>query len=495
LISFLRVPLTAKGETLGVLTFLTKEEHDFSKEEVEFLTLLAGRAAIAIHNAQLYEQTKQQTLDLLKVNRDLKRKDEVEELLKELSQDITFLDIDSLLRKLALKVREFLAVDVADVRVLEDGRWYFRGLSGMDPSAATTSGQLRTGQRRTGWIVANRKPLVICDIARSQGKRAAGTTEKLGFRGFLGVPMFSRGGEIIGILRVLTYEPREFTKDEIELLEQMANGAGVALENARLLEQIKNQAVELEKANKVKDEFLGFVSHELKTPVNVVRGYASLLHDKTFGEINLEQKRALEKMMNNSGNLLHMINTLLAATKLKADAAQLEIEEVSLNAFFEELKSGYDVTLEKELSLVWDYPCDLPGMKTDGDKLRHILQNLINNAIKYTDHGSVIVSARHLSKSKSVEFSITDTGIGISDEALPSIFEMFRQVSSSEARSGGGVGLGLYIVKKFAEILGAEVTVESELGKGSRFTLTVATRTEDNDRDVQSPIEVNASLR
>jgi len=307
--------------------------------------------------------------------------------------------------------------------------------------------------------------------------------------------MFSRGGEIIGIVRALTYQPREFTQEEVELLQQMANGAGVALENARLLERIKNQAVELEKANKVKDEFLGFVSHELKTPVNVVRGYAALLHDKTFGEINPEQKRALEKMMTNSSNLLHMINTLLAATKLKADAAPLEIEKVNLNTFLDELKSAYDVTLDKELRLVWDYPCDLPVLKTDGQKLRHILQNLINNAIKYTDHGSVIVSARHLSKSKSVEFSITDTGIGISDEALPSIFEMFRQVSSSEARSGGGVGLGLYIVKKFAEILGAEVTVESELGKGSRFTLTVATRTEDNDRDVQSPIEVNASLR
>ena len=470
LVSFLRVPIIAKGETLGVLTFFTREEHEFSKDEVEFLTLLAGQAAIAIHNAQLYERSKTQTLKLQKANEDLKRKDEVDELLKELSQDITFLDIDSLLRKLTVKVREFLKVDLADVRSFEGERWYLRGVSGANPKT-TPIFRPGTGRRRTRWILENRKPLVITDILQSEGVQTDGTTERRGIRGFLGVPMFSREGEIIGILRALTYQPREFIQKEVDLLQQMANGAAVALENARLLEHIKNQAVELEKANKVKDEFLGFVSHELKTPVNVVIGYASLLHNKTFGEINSEQKKALEKVVANTRDLLNMINTLLEVTKIRAGAAQIEIGKVNLNELFEELRSVYDVSLDKDLVLVWDFPCDLPVVNTDSDKLKHILQNLINNAIKYTDRGSITLSARHLPSSNSVEFKITDTGIGIPAKALPFIFEMFRQVEGSEIRSSGGVGLGLHIVKKLTELLRGEIGAESEVGKGSKFTL------------------------
>jgi len=129
--------------------------------------------------------------------------------------------------------------------------------------------------------------------------------------------------------------------------------------------------------------------------------------------------------------------------------------------------------LEKELTLTWDYPLDLPLVKTDGEKLKHILQNLINNAIKYTDRGAVKISTQCLPGAKVVKFQVADTGIGIPKDEMPFIFEMFRQVEGSQARSSGGVGLGLHIVKKFTELIGGEIEVESEPGKGSIFTVTM----------------------
>ena len=123
--------------------------------------------------------------------------------------------------------------------------------------------------------------------------------------------------------------------------------------------------------------------------------------------------------------------------------------------------------------LQWDYPSDLPVVMTDSDKLRHILQNLIENAIKFTEQGSVKVSARCNPEAKRVEFKVTDTGVGITEESIPVIFEMFRQVNSAPKRSTGGVGVGLYIVKNFTDLLGGTISVESKLGRGSTFTVSI----------------------
>jgi signal transduction histidine kinase len=125
------------------------------------------------------------------------------------------------------------------------------------------------------------------------------------------------------------------------------------------------------------------------------------------------------------------------------------------------------------MELVWDYPAELPNIETDGSKLRQILQNIINNAIKFTEKGAVTTSVRYLPDAKKVEFVVADTGIGIARDETPYIFERFHQVDSSQTRSFEGVGLGLYIVKEFTALLGGKISVESELDKGSTFTLTI----------------------
>jgi len=185
-----------------------------------------------------------------------------------------------------------------------------------------------------------------------------------------------------------------------------------------------------------------------------------------------------------------MINGLLEVTRIEAGAVKVESREVGLNGFLNELRSSYDVPLGKEVSLQWDYPPGLPVIRTDSGKLRHILQNLINNAIKYTDGGQVTISARikedgrlrqrrisHRLKqaegNREVEFKVSDTGIGIPKESLPFIFNMFQQGDGSREGRRGGVGLGLYIVKEFTDMLGGKIEVDSAPGKGSTFTVTM----------------------
>lgn len=470
LVSYLGIPLVVKSEVLGVLVFLTKREHRFADEEIEFLSTLAGQAAIAIDNSLLYGQTKKQAVALQKANEDLSRKEQIQRLLKELSQDITKLDVDSLLKKLTEKVREFFAADLSDVRILKEGQWSMLGVSGVDPGLVP---QIRAGSsnRRSRWIVENKKPLVVPDTSDVPSHPSGGSMRHLGLRGYLGVPLLSRHGEVLGVLRALTYQRREFTQEEVDLLQLMANGAAVAVENALLLEQTKQQAAELEKANKVKDEFLGFVSHELKSPVNLIRGYAEFVRSGMAGDLKAEQAQALDKVLKGSGELTAMINGLLEATKIEVGGVQLARRKTDLKEFLDELRSDCQVPMDKGLDFFWNYDASLPVITTDGEKLRHILQNLIDNATKYTDQGSVTITARHVAEDARVEFSVADTGVGITSEALPHIFEMFRQVNGCLTRSRGGVGLGLHIVRSFSQLLGGEIRVESRLGEGSTFTL------------------------
>ena len=249
------------------------------------------------------------------------------------------------------------------------------------------------------------------------------------------------------------------------------------IDQARRIQQsnadLQSTNSELVKANKAKDEFLSIMSHELKTPLNVIMGYAELARTDTLPAIGLKPEEAVNKILIHSKDLLHMVDEILQATRIEAGAARAVVEDVNLAAFLDDLKISCDNPTTKELTLIWNYQHDLPATRTDRDKLKHILQNLIANAIKFTPEGSVTVSARHLADKKIVEFKVADTGIGIPPELLASIFERFRQIDASNTRTYGGVGLGLFIVKRFAEMLGGRITVDSKPEEGSTFTLTL----------------------
>ena len=274
---------------------------------------------------------------------------------------------------------------------------------------------------------------------------------------------------------------RHFAADELQLIESIAQEIGVGAENARLFEQVNQKTAELgqmnqelQEANQAKDEFLSVMSHELRTPLNVITGYAEVLSQGVLGEIQREQMHAVKTISYQSRELLRMINEILQVGSIEAGKVKAHCENVNMLDFLVEVKSGYEILSKKEISLHWNIPSRLPIVRTDGEKLKHVLQNLINNAIKFTENGSVTVSAE--CASKAIEFKVKDTGIGMPQDMLPSIFQMFRQLDSSSTRSYGGSGVGLYIVKKFVDLLGGKIEVESILGEGSTFTVTLPLR-------------------
>jgi two-component system cell cycle sensor histidine kinase PleC len=207
--------------------------------------------------------------------------------------------------------------------------------------------------------------------------------------------------------------------------------------------------------------------------LNVVMGYSQMLQYGVLGQLNPEQQRAVEKVIARSKDLLRMINEILQVTSIEAGKTKVEMQEIDLVDLLDDLRSSYEVGLEKDLAFNWDYSMERRAIRTDAEKLKHILQNLINNAIKFTDKGHVAVSVRCCREAKMAEFKVEDTGTGIEEDLLPSIFEKFRQLDSSSTRNHEGAGVGLYIVKKYTEMLGGKIHVESAVGKGSAFTVTL----------------------
>ena len=295
---------------------------------------------------------------------------------------------------------------------------------------------------------------------------------KHGFIAYLGIPLIAQN-KVVGILSFYNRRQQTLSDEEINFLRTLAGQAAGAIHNSQLYEQTKKQAADLEKASRVKDEFLGVMSHELRTPLNVIAGYTKIVQDGVLGEINTEQVKALDKVTRHSNELLVMVNSIMDATKIEAGAIAVECDELPMTEFLDELRLLYEYPLGKNVTLRWNYTPILPVIRTDRDKLKHILQNLINNALKFTEAGYITVSARHVAGLNRIELIVADTGIGIAPEDLPVVFEKFRQVDASKTRSQGGVGLGLHIVKTFTEILGGTVSVTSQPGEGTTFIVTL----------------------
>ena len=333
---------------------------------------------------------------------------------------------------------------------------------------------------RFAWeVFEKRRPLIITDLDAHSRTGAIKFLHEHGLASYFGMPLLSRH-QIIGVLAVYTRASRCFTEQELEFLTMLANQAAMAVQNARLYQRTREQSVELRRANialaksnRTKSDLLSVMSHEFRTPLNLIMGYAGMLKEGCLGEISEEQQRALERILTSSDDLLALVVRLLQAAGIEANDVPLKCEEVVLSRMFSQIKENLRLPYEKELELVWDYPTDLPVVMTDGEKLKHVLHNLIDNAVKFTDRGQIKVSSRALPEDKKIEFEIRDTGVGIPDEALSAVFEKFHQLDSSVTRPYAGLGLGLYIAKEFTELLGGELSVSTELGKGSTFTIAL----------------------
>ena len=234
--------------------------------------------------------------------------------------------------------------------------------------------------------------------------------------------------------------------------------------------RLEFQSRELQKASRLKSEFLAGMSHELRTPINAMLRYTALMREEIYGALNEKQEGALRKIHGASQHLLALINDILDLSKIEAGKIPVRIEPVRLEAVVAELSQTIEpMVREKKLAYLTEVADDLPAMETDRTKVKQILLNLLSNAIKFTAEGGVVVRAFPADDGRRVRVEVQDTGIGIRPEDLETIFDDFRQVDQSSTRKYGGTGLGLSITRKLVRLMGGVVSVESEFGRGSVF--------------------------
>ena len=322
-------------------------------------------------------------------------------------------------------------------------------------------------------VVDDERPLIVRNVFTDPRVESLELFKNEGLLAFIALPLIANQ-ERIGCLVFLARDEHDFGAEEIDFLLTLTGQAAIAIHHAELYDRSQRQAEELRGAHKVKDDFLGVVSNQLKSPLNVITGYADMFLDRLLGEITPLQEKAIETVARQSRELQGLINTILQVSSMESESPHVEIHEVNLWEFLTEVRSIYDDPLAKDVKLLWDYPSDLPLVRGDRGKLRHIIENLINNAIKYTEQGAVTITARYLISKEILELKVADSGVGIAKDRLATIFERFRQAQDLRAGSPrGGVGLGLYIVKTYTDLLGGKIHVESRPGEGSIFTLQI----------------------
>ena len=325
----------------------------------------------------------------------------------------------------------------------------------------------------TDSAVNERRPLMVGNVFTDPRVDSLEFFENDGLLSFLVVPLVATNSAL-GCLVFLNREAHEFGDEEIEFVSTLAGQAAMAIHHAELYEESRRQAQELRGAHKIKDEFLRAVSSQLKTPLNVITGYTDMFREGLLGTMTPIQEKAIETVARQSKDLHGLINSVLQVSNIEAEPLHLEIHELNIWEFLSEMRLLYDTPLTKDVKLIWDCPSDFPIVLGDRRKLRHIVENLISNAIKFTEHGSVTVSARYLVGKKMLEIKVADTGPGILEEQISTIFERFRRGEDAETGTPrSGVGLGLYIVKKFLDLLGGKIHVESHTGRGSTFTVQI----------------------
>jgi signal transduction histidine kinase len=288
-----------------------------------------------------------------------------------------------------------------------------------------------------------------------------------GLRACWSVPIIDRAADrVLGTFAVYYREPRPPAADELALVEQSGDLAGVAIVHAR-------DHTALVAANRAKGGLLAMLSHELRTPLQAVLGYAEFLLDDPRASLSPEQRDDLSFIQQGGRRMLTLINQMLDLSRLDAGGLQLDRKPVELPQILEQVRQ--DVAPQasaKGLALQIALPEGLPPVWGDEERLRQILLNLVGNAVKFTERGSVTVSAAAIAD-ETVAVTVCDTGIGIAPDVLPHIFEPFRQADHRLSRRHGGAGLGLAIAQRLAALMDGRITVESTLGEGSIFTLSI----------------------
>jgi GAF domain-containing protein/HAMP domain-containing protein len=467
--SVIIAPLLWEGSGVGAIFVARGKVGPFSDKDIALLKTFADQAVIAIQNARFVNETRDA----------LEQQTATAEVLQVISSSVA--DTQPVFEKILQSCQHLFESSEQGILLIGDDAMLRLGahrgatrerLARVFPQPLSEDGPVSIAVRE-------RRVLHFPDVFHGadvpSAVRAVAEQIAIGNYSQVMAPMLWEGRGV-GILYVTRQPPMPFSDKELGLLKTFADQAAIAIQNARLFNEIQAKSRELEQANKHKSEFLANMSHELRTPLNAIIGFSEVLTEQMFGEVNDKQLEYLRDIHSSGHHLLSLINDILDLSKIEAGRMELDLTTFDLGLLLDN-----SMTLVKErasrhgLALVLDVEDGIEDWVADARKVKQVVINLLSNAVKFTPPGGT-VSLRARRTNGSVEIAVIDTGVGIAPDQQALVFEEFRQASGDYLRKSEGTGLGLSLARRFVELHGGAIRVESAPGRGSTFAFTLPER-------------------
>ena len=480
--SMLGVPMLSDEEVTGTLSLIRTRVDPFTPRQIELVSTFAAQAAIAIQNGNLFKELESQSAELAHSVQELRALNDVGEAVS------STLELDQVLETIVMHAVKLSGTDGGSIFEFRQDTQEFSvsttyGTSSELVEALRTTA-IRLGDTRIGRAVSEQEPQHVPDLTAEPSDPHIDLLISHGWKSMLVLPLL-RENRILGALVVRRKTPGEFAKGTADLLETFASQSALAIQNAQLFRQVEEKSRQVEVASRHKSEFLASMSHELRTPLNAVIGFSEVLLEEMFGGVNAKQREYLEDIRGSGRHLLSLLNEILDLSKIEAGRMELEPGPFSLAEALEQgLMMVRDRATEHSIKLNLDLEPTIGVIVADELKIKQVILNLLSNAVKFTpDGGRIDVAARR--QDGQIEVTVADTGIGIAREDQARIFESFQQ--SARAKSEEGTGLGLTLSRRFVELHGGRVWVESEVGSGSTFGFTIPIRQDTREARPTAP--------